>query len=141
MKTTWTTLSVALAVSLLAVEAQAAGFARNSRSTGSVRTNFSTGYNFHQGNLSSLKSSGQLLVKHNGPSGPTKLGPLNTANKFNTGLAQIYGSVGSNTAETGGVAMLEHAKDSIQTAASNISGVGTMMSQSKKTVERKVNGR
>jgi hypothetical protein len=87
MKTTWTILSVALAVSFLAVEAQAAGFARNSHSTGSVgKTNFSTGNNFHQGNLNSstLKSSSQLLVKHNGTTSPTKLGPLNTANNFNT---------------------------------------------------------
>lgn len=101
MKTTWTTLSVALAASLLAVEAQAAGFARNSHSTGSVgNTNFSTGYNFHQGNRSSstLKSSGQFLVKHNGPSGPTKLGPLNTANRFNTVAAKnLAGKLNLNT--------------------------------------------
>jgi hypothetical protein len=91
MKTTWTILSVALAASLLAVEAQAADFARKSHSTGSVgNTNISTGNNFHQGNPSSsaLKSSGQLLVRQNGTSDLTKLAPLSAANKFNTVAAK-----------------------------------------------------
>lgn len=39
---------------------------------------------------------------------------------------------------TGGVALLEFAKDAIQTAASNISGVGTLEIQNKKVVERKI---
>jgi hypothetical protein len=40
---------------------------------------------------------------------------------------------------TGGVALLEYAKDAIQTAVSNISGVGTLQCQMKKVVERKMN--
>jgi hypothetical protein len=39
---------------------------------------------------------------------------------------------------TGGVALLEYAKDAIQTAVSNISGVGTNQIQAKKLVERKM---
>jgi len=39
---------------------------------------------------------------------------------------------------TGGVALLEYAKDAIQTAVSNISGVGTNQMQAKKLVERKM---
>jgi len=39
---------------------------------------------------------------------------------------------------TGGVALLEYAKDAIQTAVSNISGVGTNQIQAKKIVERKM---
>jgi len=39
---------------------------------------------------------------------------------------------------TGGVALLEYAKDAIQTAVSNISGVGTLQCQMKKIVERKI---
>lgn len=39
---------------------------------------------------------------------------------------------------TGGVALLEYAKDAIQTAVSNISGVGTMAVKMRKTVERKM---
>ena len=39
---------------------------------------------------------------------------------------------------TGGVALLEYAKDAIQTAVSNISGVGTNAIQAKKIVERKM---
>ncbi|MFH1361972.1 MAG: hypothetical protein ABIH69_04895 [bacterium] len=38
---------------------------------------------------------------------------------------------------TGGVALLEFAKDSIQTAVSNISGVGTSQIQARKIAERK----
>ena len=40
---------------------------------------------------------------------------------------------------TGGVALLEYAKDAIQTAVSNISGVGTAQIQAKKLVDRKMN--
>jgi hypothetical protein len=39
---------------------------------------------------------------------------------------------------TGGVALLEYAKDALQTAASNISGVGTLQTQMKKIVCRKL---
>jgi hypothetical protein len=39
---------------------------------------------------------------------------------------------------TGGVALLEFAKDAIQTAVSNISGVGTLQLQMRKIVERKI---
>jgi hypothetical protein len=104
MKTTCTILSVVLAASLLAVEAQAADLTHNSRSTGSVgKASFSTGKNFHQGNLNSsaLKSSGQLLVKHNGPTSPIKLGQLNTANNVNTVAAKnIAGKLNLNTVAT-----------------------------------------
>jgi len=41
---------------------------------------------------------------------------------------------------TGGVALLEYAKDAIQTAVSNISGVGTLQCKMKKIVERKIGG-
>jgi len=39
---------------------------------------------------------------------------------------------------TGGVALLEFAKDAIQTAVSNISGMGTNQIQARKIVERKI---
>ena len=39
---------------------------------------------------------------------------------------------------TGGIALLEYAKDAIQTAVSNISGVGTNQIQARKLVERKM---
>lgn len=39
---------------------------------------------------------------------------------------------------TGGVALLEYAKDAIQTAVSNISGIGTLQCKMKKIVERKI---
>ncbi|MDH5706947.1 MAG: hypothetical protein OEZ45_13110 [Candidatus Aminicenantes bacterium] len=39
---------------------------------------------------------------------------------------------------TGGVALLEYAKDAIQTAVSNISGAGTLQVEMKKIVERKI---
>mgnify|MGYP001610036009 FL=1 len=41
---------------------------------------------------------------------------------------------------TGGVALLEYAKDTIQTSVSNISGAGTNEIQARKIVERKVSG-
>lgn len=41
---------------------------------------------------------------------------------------------------TGGVALLEFAKDAIQTAVSNISGMGTNQIQARKIVERKIGG-
>jgi hypothetical protein len=101
MKTTWTTLSVALAASLLAVEAQAADFARNPRPTNPVaRANVSTAYNLHQGNLGSpaLRSSSQLLMKQSSPSGPTNLGAMSTANKYNTLAAKnSVGKLNLNT--------------------------------------------
>ncbi len=84
MKNIWTTLSVALAVSLLAVEAQAGGNGRKPQFAGSAgRTSFSTGRSFQQGN-STLNASGQFLVKHNGPNGFANLGPLNAATRLRT---------------------------------------------------------
>jgi hypothetical protein len=50
----------------------------------------------------------------------------------------VFGGKEASLAGTGGVALLEFAKDAIQTAASNISGVGTHEMQSKKAVERKL---
>lgn len=44
----------------------------------------------------------------------------------------------ASLAGTGGVALLESAKDAIQTAVSNISGVGSLASRMKKIVERKL---
>ena len=44
----------------------------------------------------------------------------------------------ANLQETAGVALLEYAKDAIQTAVSNISGVGTLQCQMRKIVERKI---
>jgi hypothetical protein len=44
----------------------------------------------------------------------------------------------ANLQGTGGVALLEYAKDAIQTATSNISGTGTQAQQMKKIVERKM---
>ena len=41
---------------------------------------------------------------------------------------------------TGGVALLEYAKDAIQTRVSNVSGMGTNEIQARKIVERKVGG-
>ena len=87
MNTTRTTLSVALAVSLLAVEAQAGGNGRKPQFAGSAgRTSFSTGRSFQQGN-STLNASGQFLVKHNGPNGFANLGPLNAATRLRTAAA------------------------------------------------------
>jgi len=50
----------------------------------------------------------------------------------------IWGGQEASLSGTGGVALLEYAKDAIQTAASNISGVGSLEIQAKKTVERKI---
>lgn len=52
--------------------------------------------------------------------------------------AIIWGGVEASLQGTGGVALLEYAKDAIQTAVSNISGVGTSQIQAKKIVERKI---
>lgn len=52
--------------------------------------------------------------------------------------AIAWGGMEASLQGTGGVALLEFAKDAIQTAASNISGVGTQEIQSKKIVERKI---
>ena len=49
-----------------------------------------------------------------------------------------WGGMEASLQGTGGVALLEFAKDAIQTAASNISGTGTQEIQSKKLVERKI---
>ena len=49
-----------------------------------------------------------------------------------------WGGKEANLAGTGGVALLEYAKDAIQTAVSNISGVGSLAIQMKKIVERKL---
>jgi hypothetical protein len=47
---------------------------------------------------------------------------------------------GSDLSGTGGVALLEYAKDQIQTAVSNISGVGAQQIAARKVVERKMGG-
>jgi len=49
-----------------------------------------------------------------------------------------WGGLEASLSGTGGVALLEFAKDAIQTAASNISGVGTQEIQAKKLIERKI---
>ena len=49
-----------------------------------------------------------------------------------------WGGLAASLSGTGGVALLEFAKDAIQTAASNISGTGTQEIQAKKLVERKI---
>lgn len=49
-----------------------------------------------------------------------------------------WGGKNASLQGTGGVALLEYAKDAIQTAVSNISGVGTAQIANKKVVERKV---
>ena len=49
-----------------------------------------------------------------------------------------YGGKDASLQGTGGVALLEYAKDAIQTAVSNISGVGTSQIQARKLVERKI---
>lgn len=48
-----------------------------------------------------------------------------------------WGGLEASLQGTGGVALLEFEKDAIQTAASNISGVGTNQLSVKKIVERK----
>ncbi len=52
--------------------------------------------------------------------------------------AIAWGGMEASLQGTGGVALLEYAKDAIQTAASNISGTGTLEIQTKKIVERKI---
>ena len=49
-----------------------------------------------------------------------------------------YGGKVASLQGTGGVALLEFAKDAIQTAVSNISGMGTNQIQARKIVERKI---
>lgn len=51
-----------------------------------------------------------------------------------------WGRMEASISGTGGVALLEYAKDAIQTAVSNISGIGTNQIQMKKLVERKLGG-
>lgn len=55
----------------------------------------------------------------------------------NMGFIAFGGKIAS-VQGTGGVALLEFAKDAIQTAVSNISGMGTNQSVARKTVERKL---
>ncbi len=50
----------------------------------------------------------------------------------------VFGGQDASLAGTGGVALLEFAKDAIQTAASNISGAGTAEIQARKVAERKL---
>ena len=50
-----------------------------------------------------------------------------------------WGGQNASLQGTGGVALLEYAKDAIQTAVSNISGVGTNQITTRKLVERKLN--
>jgi hypothetical protein len=49
----------------------------------------------------------------------------------------LYG-LNASLSGTGGVALLEYAKDAIQTAVSNVSGIGTSTIQARKIVERKL---
>jgi len=56
-----------------------------------------------------------------------------------SGSIQVMGKEASLSG-TGGVALLEFAKDSIQTAVSNISSVGMNQIQARKIVERKIAG-
>ncbi len=49
-----------------------------------------------------------------------------------------WGGKKASLAGTGGVALLEFAKDAIQTAVSNVSGIGTNQIQARKIVERKM---
>ena len=58
----------------------------------------------------------------------------------NASGAIAYGGKIASLQGTGGVALLEFAKDAIQTAVSNISGMGTNQIQARKIVERKVGG-
>lgn len=50
----------------------------------------------------------------------------------------VYQGEAASLQGTGGVAMLEYAKDAIQTAVSNISGLGTNLITAHKNVERKM---
>jgi len=49
-----------------------------------------------------------------------------------------WGGKEAGLSGTGGVALLEYAKDIIQTVASNVSGVGTQEKQVRTLVERKI---
>jgi hypothetical protein len=49
-----------------------------------------------------------------------------------------WGGKEASISGTGGVALLEYAKDAISTAVSNITGVGTSQIQLKKAAERKM---
>ena len=49
-----------------------------------------------------------------------------------------WGGTEAMLSGTGGVALLEYAKDIIQTVASNVSGVGTQEKQVRTLVERKI---
>lgn len=49
-----------------------------------------------------------------------------------------WGGKTASLSGTGGVALLEYAKDSISTAVSNISGLGTNQIQMRKITERKI---
>ncbi len=50
----------------------------------------------------------------------------------------VWGGKEASIQGTGGVALLEYAKDAISTAVSNITGVGTTQMQNKKVAERKM---
>ncbi len=50
----------------------------------------------------------------------------------------VWGGKEASIQGTGGVALLEYAKDAISTAVSNITGVGTSQIQNKKVAERKM---
>jgi len=54
---------------------------------------------------------------------------------------RVYGVEEATTQGTGGVALLEFTKDEIQTAVSNISGLGTSQTQAREIMERKVSER
>ena len=86
MKTSQTLLTMALSLagSLLAIEAQAGGVARNQYSEGSRgSTNVATAPNLQQGkpNSSTAKSAGQKLGNHNPADGKARGSPSDNSNK------------------------------------------------------------
>lgn len=73
-------------------------------------------------------------TNHNGSVDDEKTGIANQDG------AIYWGGRAASISATGGVALLEFAKDAIQTAVSNISGMGTNQIQARKIVERKIGG-
>lgn len=65
-------------------------------------------------------------------------GDGNTTDDVNKHGGLEWGDKRASLSGTGGVALLEYAKDAIQTAVSNISGMGTNQIAAKKLVERKM---
>jgi hypothetical protein len=72
-------------------------------------------------------------------------GVRETGDQEKTGIANNagalrYGGKNASLQGTGGVALLEYAKDAIQTAVGNISGMGVNQMTARKIVERKMGG-